>query len=364
MKPLLFTIDYPPQVGGVANYYELLVKHWPAGENLAVLDNVGGKLVDAKLSFFKWRPGFRALSRAVKEQGIDHIIVGQLLPLGTVAWLKAKGLGCTYSVVLHGMDLPFALRSARKRWLAKRILGQAEKIICTNSYVASLAKLLIADQQKIVVITPGVSAMPRIDSATVSALRDRYQLPGKKVMLSVGRLVKRKGVDQVIKTLPFLMERFDNLIYVIAGTGGDEAYLKELAAALPAGMQERIHFVGKVQEAEKWAWFDLCDLFIMPSRDINGDFEGFGIVYLEANLAGKPVIAGRSGGVPDAVISDLNGLLVTPESLDEIRQAIQTLIQDPAYAAKLGAQGRERTQRHFAWSDKAKQFHDALLPKA
>lgn len=360
MKPLLFTIDYPPQVGGVANYYELLVNHWPAGETLSVLDNTAGRLVNDKLRFFKWRPSFRSLVRAVKEQGIDHIIVGQLLPLGTVAWLKAKGLGCTYSVVLHGMDVPFALRSARKRWLAKRILDGAQKIICTNSYVAELAKSLIADPAKIAIITPGVAAMPQIDALTVNSLRIKYQLPGKKVLLSVGRLVKRKGVDQVIKTLPSLMERFDNLIYVIAGTGSDEAYLKGLAAALPVACQERIHFVGKVGEPEKWAWFALCDAFIMPARDIDGDFEGFGIVYLEANLAGKPVIAGRSGGVPDAVTSDLNGLLVDPNDTDEIAQATRTLLSDGSYAHKLGLQGRERVLRHFGWNDKAKQLRDSI----
>lgn len=359
MKPLLFTIDYPPQVGGVANYYGLLAKNWPE-ERLEVLDNSDNRLVDNRLRFLKWRPSFRALAQAVAERGVDHIIVGQLLPLGTVAWLKAKSLGCAYSVVLHGMDLPFALRSTRKRWLTKKILGGAQRIVCTNSYVASLARPLVSKQQKIAVITPGIDSLPPIDPGLINKLRTGHDLDGKRVILSLGRLVKRKGVDRVIATLPDLFERYPELVYVIAGTGPDEAYLKALAAALPEGLRQRISFLGKITDEEKWAWLSLCDFFIMPSRDIEGDFEGFGIVYLEANLLAKPVIAGRSGGVPDAVVSDLNGLLVDPESLDEISQAIRILCDDPAYAAKLGRQGQERAAKHFAWPDKARQFRQLL----
>ncbi|NTW22151.1 glycosyltransferase family 4 protein [Candidatus Falkowbacteria bacterium] len=360
MKTLLFTTEYPPQFGGVSNYYEELVRHWPDQDGLAVLDNSNGKLVDNKLSFFKWRPAFSALSHAVKEQGIKHIIVGQILPLGTVAWIKSKRLGCTYSVVLHGMDVPFALRSSRKRWLAKRILAGAERVICTNSYVAELAKPLLNDHSKIAIVNPGIGKVPAVDGFMTDSLSAKYSLSGKTIILSLSRLVKRKGMDMVIRTLPALFADDPKLIYVIAGTGPDEAYLKGLAAALPEEDQKRIIFTGQITDAEKWSWLSLCRLFIMPARDIDGDFEGFGIVYLEANLMGKPVIAGRSGGVPDAVVSDLNGLLVNPNDTNEIRQAIQTLTQDEAYAEKLGTQGRERAIRHFTWNDKAKSFHDYI----
>lgn len=362
MKTLLFTIEYPPQVGGVANYYEQLVKYWPDSERLAVLDNAGEKLVNSKLRFFKWRPAFKELSRAVKEHGTSHIVVGQLLPLGTVAWLRAKRLGCTYSVVLHGMDLPFAMRSARKRWLAKRVLHGAEKVICSNSYVAELVKPLLQDITKIAVVNPGIGEMPAIDPLITNSLIAKYALTGKTVIFSISRLVKRKGMDMVIRSLPELFAQDPNLIYVIAGTGPDENYLKGLVSALPADCQSRIIFTGQVTDAEKWSWMSLCRLFVMPARDIEGDFEGFGIVFLEANQMGKPVIAGRSGGSPDAVVSDHNGLLVNPEDTNEIRQAIQTLVLDPAYAEKLGAQGRERALRHFSWNEKARQFYAILFP--
>jgi len=108
-------------------------------------------------------------------------------------------------------------------------------------------------------------------------------------------------------------------------------------------------FLGKITDEEKWAWMDLCDIFIMPSRNIDDDFEGFGIVYLEANLSGKPVIAGDTGGVRDAVQNGVSGLLVDPENVDEIANAIIKLSKDKELIKKLGEQGRERAIREFNW---------------
>jgi phosphatidylinositol alpha-1,6-mannosyltransferase len=109
-----------------------------------------------------------------------------------------------------------------------------------------------------------------------------------------------------------------------------------------------------LSETDKWHWLDLCDIFIMPARDIDGDLEGFGIVYLEAALAGKPVIAGRSGGVTDAVLDDRTGLLVNPEKTGEIAQAIIKLAQYQGLRQRLGDQARQRALTDFNWQKLAK----------
>lgn len=357
MKSLLFTLEYPPQVGGVSKYYEHLVKHWPLNESITVLDNKNGRLNSSTYIFFKWRKAFFELWRAVRENEIEHVIVGQILPLGTVAWVMAKLLGVSYSVILHGMDIPFAVRSARKRWLSRRILSGATKVVCSNSYVAELASALIADPEKIEVVNPGVSPLPFTDNALVANLKHRHHLEGKKIILSVGRLVKRKGVDHVIHLMPHLIESHDDIAYVIVGHGPDDDYLRNIARSLPAEAREKIIFAGKANEAEKWAWLKMCNIFVLPTRDIDGDFEGFGIVYLEANLMSKPVIAGHSGGVPDAVEHEVNGLVVDSNDEHQLYSAISRLLDHPDLAIKLGHQGRERALAHFNWHDKAKSFH-------
>jgi phosphatidylinositol alpha-1,6-mannosyltransferase len=237
----------------------------------------------------------------------------------------------------------------------KKSLTRASKIVCANSYVAELLKKWQPSfESKIVISNPGVD-----DVATVAdpLLLEKYHDTGKIVLLSLGRLVKRKGVDKVLEALASLDEEINNkILYLIAGTGESEMYLKELASKL----KTKVIFTGEVSEPEKWALLDLCDIFIMPAREINGDFEGFGIVYLEANLCGKPVIAGRSGGVSDAVSHNHSGLLVDPENIQEIGLAIKRLVEHKEERELLGSFGRQRATTDFKWSNQITKLYNNL----
>jgi phosphatidylinositol alpha-1,6-mannosyltransferase len=288
------------------------------------------------------------------------VIVGHILPLGTAAWLASRFFKRReYVVVLHGMDFTFAQRRPRKAFLAKMILGGAKKIMAANSHVAALVAARYPKlSSKIVIVNPGVSQINRFDQENLAPfLREKYQLHDKVVLLSLGRLVRRKGVDYTIKALASLSstERA-GLAYVVVGAGPEESNLRRLAEE--SGVA--VIFTGSVSEAEKWSWLNLCDILVMPAREINGDFEGFGIVYLEANLSGKPVIAGRSGGVSDAVSDGVSGLLVDPEDLEALATAIKTLSTDSAYREKLGQQGRVRALENFSWESKAQEFYQHL----
>ena len=257
------------------------------------------------------------------------------------------------------MDFTFAHRRPRKAFLAKMILGGARKIIAANSHVAALVAARYPKiSSKIIVVNPGVSQANRSDQENLTHfLREKYQLDDKVVLLSLGRLVSRKGVDYTIKALAGLsLTERTGLAYVVVGAGPEEGNLRRLAEE--SGVA--VIFTGSVSEAEKWSWLNLCDILVMPSREINGDFEGFGIVYLEANLSGKPVIAGRSGGVSDAVSDGVSGLLVDPEDLEAIATAIRTLSTDLAYREKLGQQGRARALENFSWESKAQEFYQHL----
>ncbi len=350
MNILLATIEFPPFKGGVANYYGHLAASWPSSGRLAVLSNNDGQLL-AERGFWPWRRAFRAIAATMKREGADYLLVGQVLPLGTVALLLSFFRPCKYAIFFHGMDLSYSLRKPLKRFLSSLIIRRADRIICANSYVkAQLDKYYPAGSAKTLIANPGIlkdDAQPR--SELKDSIKINYGLGSNEqiTLFTLGRLVKRKGVDKTIAALSGLPDEvLGKLSYFIAGAGPEEAYLK---AMVPAKLKDKIIFLGELDEDEKWAWLDLCDIFIMPARDIRGDYEGFGIVYLEANLCGKPVIAGAAGGVRDAVRDGYNGLIADSEDENSIRGAILKLAADPVLREKLGRQGKERALNEFNW---------------
>jgi len=348
MKSLLLTSEYPPFKGGVANYYGHLVKYWPDKEGIEVINHQS-----------HWLLAFQKLSHSLKKNPETFVLIGQVLPYGTVAYLKYLLKPYNYGVFLHGMDFTFALKRPRKKMLMLLSLSKAKKIICANSYVASLVRDWKPElANKIIIINPGIdeTSINRLENIT-PLLQDKYQTKDKITLLSLGRLVKRKGVDMVISAIASLDKEVQaKICYLVAGTGEADYYLKELAVNLNVN----VVFTGEVSDLEKWSFLNLCDIFIMPARSIDGDFEGFGIVYLEANLYGKPVIAGLSGGVGDAVINNETGLLINPESIEEIATAIKLLVNNSEERLRMGKNGRERVLRDFLWTNQIKKLYDNL----
>lgn len=355
MKTLLFTLEYPPFHGGIANYYGNLVKNWPSqleANKIFVLDNNQGLLINNKLPLLKWLPAYFALAKKIKKERIDHIIIGQILPLGTVALFYSKLHKIKTSIFLHGMDFNLAIATPRKKILSRKILKNTDKIICSNSYVADLAgKNFPEVKNKIIVVNPGIDKITKFDEQSTNLLKKKYNIENKKILLSVGRLVKRKGFDMVIKAMPEISEKIPDLIYVIIGDGPEYENYQE---------QKNVLIIKNASDQERNLWYNICDIFIMPSRNIKGDFEGFGIVYLEANMAGKPVIAGKSGGVEDAVINGLNGLLIDPENIKEITDSVIKLTKDQILRQKLGEQGKARAINDFNWPKQINKIYNFL----
>lgn len=361
MKILLATLEYPPQIGGVASYYANLKNHWPQPDNFVILDDSKGELL-AKRKLFPWFKSIKSIYRAFKRQKVDLVLIGQVLPLGTSASILSLFFSLRFGVIFHGLDYSLAIATPFKKRLTTFIVNRATLIICANSEVKRLLINLVPKlEQKIIISNPGAKA-GEPDLVIIEELRVKYQLAKKKVIFSLGRLVRRKGFDRVIQSLE-LLDR-DDFVYVICGQGEEKKYLLDLAQ--DSRHRERIIFIDTLKvkdncnEAEKWAWLQLCDIFIMPSRNIDGDFEGFGIVYLEANLMAKPVIAGASGGVADAVLDGVNGLLINPEDNNAIAQAINTLLNNPELANSLGEQGKKRALVNFNWTKLATHLADQI----
>ncbi len=362
MKIILFTLEYPPQIGGIADYYGNLVEAWPQAAELSVFNTSGDKKFKNS-RFFYWPRLAGFLIKNLKQKKAEHILVGHILPLGAITYLASFFSNFSYSVCLHGLDFSLATSNFRKRKLSYLILSKADKIICANSYLAQeiigwQAKL----KKKIIVINPGA----KVETASqplMEKLIEKYQLAEKKIIFSLGRLVVRKGFDQTIKALallkknkPLLMKK---VVYLLAGDGQDKDRLKKLVAEKQ--ISDQVIFLGRISQAEKFACFALADIFCMPSRQVGLDFEGFGIVYLEANLFKKPVIAGLSGGVYEAVVNKVTGLLVDPTSVYDLSLAINKLLVDEKLAKQLGQTGYNRASQEFNWTEQAKKLKNNLL---
>jgi len=365
-KTLLFTLEYPPFKGGVANYYENIVKHWPEPDEIFVLANGDKKVIEKNVTYDRlisrfirprWIISIYKLFFYVLRNKVDHILIGHLLPLGTVAYIVSRFTRTDYSVIIHGMDFAFAIRRNRKRFLTRLILKKARQIICSNNFVADMVKDFVDKDavSKVHVVNPGINDEFKRDDVLIEKIRKEYDLENKIVLLSVGRQVKRKGFDRVVEVIGDVQKAVPNLKYVLAGRGPDEEYIKNCKKD-----NADILFLDNLSDEEKWAWLALCDIFVMPSRNINGDFEGFGIVYLEANLAGKPVIGGNSGGVTDAVREAYSGVLADSESLENIKEKIIFLATDKELCQKLGAQGRERAINDFNWPKQINKMYQVI----
>jgi phosphatidylinositol alpha-1,6-mannosyltransferase len=193
-------------------------------------------------------------------------------------------------------------------------------------------------------------------------LRARIGLSGQqKLILSVGRLQRRKGFDNVIRALRLLQEQGMDTHYALIGIGEDTAYLQDLAEEL--GVARRVHLLGHVSYEDLPRWYSACDVFAMPNRDIGGDTEGFGLVYLEAAAAGKPAVAGQAGGTGSAVVDGVTGLRVDGEQLEAIAEALARLLSSPDEAEKMGRDGRERVLENFTHERRVDQIRRLVLEK-
>lgn len=356
MKVALVTLDYPPERGGVARYLGNLV----AGceglidvfVNLAHPAEGPGNVVRVRLLSrgpFAWRPmiGFM---RGLKKSGYDQVLVSHLLPVGTAAWIANKLGGLPYSVIVHGLDLRLAQSTSRKTWLAKKILKGAQNVIANSRAIAAEIN---AFEPSIYpkVVTPGSEPMTiptRADARRVIGLAENAY-----VLLAVSRHVQRKGLDRLVECLGFLPKEVS---LVIIGDGPDRARIETFAWRF----RDRVRLLTTATDLERNLWYAAADVFVLPVREELADVEGFGIVFLEAAAAGLPVIAGKSGGAPEAVVDGVTGLLVDPHNPREIAEAVKALYDRPDIGRQFGEAGKLRAERDFRWEDRAQTFRQIL----
>jgi phosphatidyl-myo-inositol dimannoside synthase len=271
-----------------------------------------------------------------------------LLPEGLDAWLAHLVGGAPYLCWAHGEELANASKSRELSLLLHRVQRGASALIANCGNTARFLGRLGARPELVDIVHPGVDAMRfRPDAVGAADLRRRFAGDDEILMLTVGRLQARKGHDLALRALSGLRDHTPSIRYVVAGDGADRPRLQTLAADLK--VDDRVTFLGAVLADELPALYAAADFFVHPNRINDGDFEGFGIVFLEAAAAGLPVIGGQSGGVPEAVADNLTGHLVSGTSVDELKQAILALADSPERRRALGQAGRARVEREFSW---------------
>ncbi|MGJ3245678.1 MAG: glycosyltransferase family 4 protein [Elainellaceae cyanobacterium] len=270
-------------------------------------------------------------------------------------WILTYLLPVKAFMYLHGNDLLCPLRSPLIQIPFALTLRRLQGIVCNSSFTENYLRSHFSLDLKTYVINPtvrptkfGLSEGSESSQTEVQPqlIRNQYGIPeSATVLLSVGRLVKRKGFDRVIKNLPHLLASGRDVHYIICGRGAMQAEFQELAERL--GVSDRVHFAGFVSDSDLASYYAACDLFTMLTffDSSASSIEGFGIVYVEAGYFGKPVLATRIGGVVDAVHHGENGWLVDPNDADGVTHALIQLCGDRPLRERLGQKGKELAQR-------------------
>lgn len=367
MTHLLVTNDFPPKVGGIQTYLWELWRRLPAG-SFAVLTTAhpGADVFDHAQPFPVERLPQRVLwpaprlARVIEERaqrmGAAFAVVDPVLPLGLLGGLPpgvgGGALSLPYVVVAHGAEIAVPGRLPGSREALARVLRGAAGAVAAGSYVAGELRRAARVPMEVEVIPPGVDTdrFCPLDPPARAAARERFGLaPSGALVVSVGRLVPRKGADVLIEAAGRLAAHHPDLTVAIAGDGRDRPRLEQLAARRHAP----VRFLGRVADADLPALYGCADVFAAPNRSRWGGLEqeGFGIVFLEAAACGVPQVAGNSGGAPEAVEDGETGLVVShPEDSEAVASALGVLLDDAGLRARLGERARIRAVAGFSYA--------------
>lgn len=278
----------------------------------------------------------------------DAIHAGRALPEGLVAWLVARLTFRPVVIYAHGEELTGWGKGNKYKAMCFA-LRHADKVIANSDFTRDTLIIMGVEAGRIELIHPGVDIERFRPGLPFQDLRDSLGLqPGAKLLLSVGRLSRRKGFDTVIRALPALRMSGLDVHYAIIGIGEDEQFLRDLVRQ--SGLADHVQLLGHVSMADLPRWYNACDLFVLVNREIGGDTEGFGMVFVEAAACGRAVLAGKAGGTGSAVLDGITGWRVDGDSLDMVESALKTILIDEKLRGRLAQQGCERAHKELSWS--------------
>jgi glycosyltransferase involved in cell wall biosynthesis len=370
VKTLVVTNDFPPRQGGIQTFVAALLARRPP-ESLVVLASrsPGWEAHDRALPYpVARRPTSmllptpataRAATDLLRRHGCDTVFFGAAAPLGLLApALRAAGarrlVGATHGHETGWVALPGA------RQVMRRIAGGLDLLTYISEYTRDRLAPALGDRTALAQLSPGVDVDLFTPAADGAAVRRRHGLGDAPVVVCVSRLVPRKGQDVLVAAWPRVLARHPDARLLLVGGGPAEAALRRAVAA--GGLGGSAVLTGPVPPAELPAHYAAGDVFAMPCRTRRAglDVEGLGMVFLEAAACGRPVVAGTSGGAPEAVREGVTGHVVEPRSPEAVAGAISGLLDDPAKARAMGAAGRAWVVERWSWATIAATF-DRLL---
>jgi phosphatidyl-myo-inositol dimannoside synthase len=284
------------------------------------------------------------------KYNIKYLHFANVLPSGRLGIFFKNKLKIDYCLYVFAMEVVAPLKKDKiaKKYL-QNILNEAAQIFTISIFSKNIILKFGINTDKVVLINLGVDTSHFYPMSKDKKLVEKYQLDNKKVILIVGRLVKRKGFDKLIFAMPLILKEVPEAVCLIVGDGEEKSCLLNMVKTLK--LEQSVLLVGSVDYSKINLYFNLADVFVMPSRELQeqGDMEGYGMVFIEANACKKSVIGGRSGGVSDAVIDGYNGLLVDPEDEQDIAKVISNILINTEMREKLAENGYKRVIQELTW---------------
>lgn len=369
-KSLVIARVFPPQIGGSGQWMYQLYSGMPAGEFVVAAGNWPGSqrfdeqqnlsIVRVNLDFqswgaLGWRSGadylsaYQHLQRILSEHGVEAVHAACCLPEGFLAWMLCRRLGMPYLVYVHGEELNVMRSSRELSWMTRRVLGGASTIIANSQNTAGiLSAQWEIPAANIRVLHPGVDAAQFCPAPRDPEVRRRLGWDDRRVVLSVGRLQRRKGHAQLLKALSRVKSAVPDVLVAIVGEGDERDDLRRLIIELE--LQEYVVLHGDLQGADLLCACQQCDLFALPNIEVAGDIEGFGIVLLEAQACGRPVLAGDSGGTAETMRVGETGVIVDCDDVDQLAATLCNLLNDDLLRERMGKVARQWVRDTFDWN--------------
>ncbi len=370
---LLVTNDFGPRAGGIESFVIGLLERIPVGEVVVYtsfqpdhesydqkwLSDYQVRVIRDKSKVLLPTPRvIRELQALIRQNSITKVWFGAAAPLGVAArWLRKAG--ATRIVALtHGHEVwwskiwPFS-------WAISEIGKQVDYLTYLGSFTKSALSPHIKDASKLIRVAPGID-IDHFSPSDSMSLRQRHGLGSRPTIVSVGRLVHRKGQDRLIEALPKVLESIPDAALVLVGEGPYRKHLDGLVNKYD--LSGNVFFIGRINFAELPNYIGMGDVFAMPSRSrlFGLEVEGLGIVYLEASSCGLPVIGGSSGGAPDAVLDGETGYVVDGNDLTAISTQIVRLLSDEKLRKEMGGRGRKWAIENWRWEIWSKEFNKSL----
>lgn len=375
MGILIISWNFPPRRGGI----EYVVSHLCAGlrkkHSVRVITGQAPFPQPAEEDVFRapysglisfslytlWR-GARLLLRSPNTK----VIFGGSVMVTPLVLILARMFGRKAVVQAHGLDVIYANKFYQA--ICVRWLRFCDRIVANSGYTAFLVAQKRVHQEIISVIPPGVQAESFTGPANVDAIKKDFGLQGKQTILFVGRLAKRKGVKEFIEnSFAKIVSEIPNTCFVVVGNNPSESLtyrddaLGEIRAVISKmNLQAYVRLHGSVSDDELVKLYQTCDVVVLPALAETDDVEGFGIILLEAAAAGKPTIATRVGGIPDAVEDRKTGILVEPGDYKGLAQAVLDLLNNPLARSKMGGVARQRAEKEFCWEEIVDRYETAF----